>query len=422
MYWIGDLMNQVEKFDIISFDIFDTLVKRDCQNPRDIFEIVENKYNSQYKEAINFAEERYSAELKLYQRTKTPTLEEIYDELPFEREIKEILCDLEKNVEIEYSCKNQIIFEVYEKCLDLNKEIYAISDMYLPCRTIRKILEKCGYNISNIYISAENAATKGSGELFKIFLKKQNINSKKVLHIGDNYKSDIKGAKKAEICSFHIPKEILNTTYYKASQNQSWEQKYLYPFVNNHISFITNRRSQIGFETLGPMVFGFCQWLHTQKEKNNINKLLFCARDVCQTMHIYKMLYPQDANNIAYLCVSLKSLKLPYEAACGKNNSQEAKEQLELLRDYLNELGCSGSIAMVDSGCGGHTQHMLTVILGNKCKLHGFYMRISKNFRKNVQDEISCPYMFTQKPSAKSYITGAFLKQCYRQLTEDKLV
>ena len=55
----------IDSKEVISFDIFDTLIKRNCQKPIDIFKIVENRYNNQNKNEINdFSMKRIQAEIK----------------------------------------------------------------------------------------------------------------------------------------------------------------------------------------------------------------------------------------------------------------------------------------------------------------------------------------------------------------------
>ena len=408
-----ELSNKIINYNVVTFDIFDTLIKRDCQSPNMIFKEVEYRYKQLHKRTLDFSTLRYNAELDLYKQGNiTPTIEEIYDIIPLNKSVKDELMNLEIDTEIQLSCANKPLFDLYLDCLKQGKCVYAISDMYLPHRVLQSILKKCNYIVSNIWVSSDKRANKSSGALFEVFLRETGIKRAEVLHIGDNYKADIKGASKAGIKAVQIPAHMKNTTYYNTKKNnkESWENMFLYPFVNNHINFISKRSSQIGFETLGPTVYGFCLWLNSMKKKYNFEKLLFCARDVLQTMEIYNTLFPDDEKNTVYLCVSLKSLKKPYEAALGIDKSQEALHQLHLIKRYLKQLGCTGKVAMVDSGCGGHTQHMLEVILGKTCDFHGLYMRISKNFHKNIDDKESFPYMFNKRPSARSFISGALFE------------
>ena len=39
------LKKLIDSHDVVSFDIFDTLIKRNCMYPTDVFQIVENRFN-----------------------------------------------------------------------------------------------------------------------------------------------------------------------------------------------------------------------------------------------------------------------------------------------------------------------------------------------------------------------------------------
>ena len=86
------LKKLIDSHDVVSFDIFDTLIKRNCFNPTDIFDIVEMKYNENYEKKISkFREKRILAE-KLardkYKQYEDVTLKEIYECLSLDKQIK----------------------------------------------------------------------------------------------------------------------------------------------------------------------------------------------------------------------------------------------------------------------------------------------------------------------------------------------
>ena len=116
--WIRKLEEKIENYDVITFDIFDTLIKRDCARPTDIFDIVSENYERQYNDRIDFRTKRFEAEKRFYQKSidSTPTLKEIYEELDIDEEKKDILYGLELDVEYQYACPNAPIQSIYKKC------------------------------------------------------------------------------------------------------------------------------------------------------------------------------------------------------------------------------------------------------------------------------------------------------------------
>ena len=62
-------MNNLKKYKIVSFDLYDTLIKRDVRKPTDVFEIVQKKMNF-YNDKFDFPKDRRLAEIDLYKKKK----------------------------------------------------------------------------------------------------------------------------------------------------------------------------------------------------------------------------------------------------------------------------------------------------------------------------------------------------------------
>ena len=64
--------------------------------------------------------------------------------------------------------------------------------MYLGSDTIKTMLSSNGFDLTNvhIYVSSEYDLTKRSDNLFKTVLRKEVVEAKDVLHIGDHIISD----------------------------------------------------------------------------------------------------------------------------------------------------------------------------------------------------------------------------------------
>ena len=192
---------EIDKFEIISFDIFDTLVKRKVSFPQDVFPIVEQRYN-EYAEVgmFGYKEQRIIAEQHARKKCDQEeiTLDEIYEMISLSEEKKSELKKIEKQIEEEVCYPNGSLFNLYKYALEKNKQIIITSDMYLPEKTITRILAKCGYiGYKKIYLSSTYKKTKHSGSIFDEI--KKEYRSKSILHIGDNVKSDYAIPKKKGI-------------------------------------------------------------------------------------------------------------------------------------------------------------------------------------------------------------------------------
>ena len=75
-----NIKKKILKYDYISFDVFDTLIKRLVNNPIQLFDIVEKEYNKEKNEKINdFKEKRLICEKEIV--TTIPNLDEIYSKM-----------------------------------------------------------------------------------------------------------------------------------------------------------------------------------------------------------------------------------------------------------------------------------------------------------------------------------------------------
>ena len=168
--------NMLEKAEVISFDIFDTLVKRNVPNPNEIFNIVEKKAG-----LFGFAKKRIEAahSAKYNAVNGEVTYDEIYAQIDgISDEQRNELKQLELDIEKKYLQANWEMKEIYDWCVNHHKKIIAVSDMYLPARKLNELLVENGFYIEHIFVSCEEHASKRSGKLFDIVSKK--INTKNV--------------------------------------------------------------------------------------------------------------------------------------------------------------------------------------------------------------------------------------------------
>ena len=193
-------------YNVISFDIFDTLIVRYVDKPENIFEIIEQKIES----AVNFKNNRIKAEkIARNKFNREITIDDIYAELErfYDKNLIYLLKSLEISLEIDFCTRREDVYEFFEKCIELNKKVIITSDMYLPLEVIKRILEKSNINgYTNIFLSSDTGVCKKDGNLFELIIKKLNIKPSKILHIGDNKNSDYNMPNKLGIKALLIEK------------------------------------------------------------------------------------------------------------------------------------------------------------------------------------------------------------------------
>ena len=158
---VKEILNQEEflyalkKYDVISFDIFDTLVTRCVYNPDDVFNIL-----SEYLKDPNFLLKRKKAEQNARNRYNYDVnLSEIYSQYKLDNNISSSeakkIEKLEINLEKELIVARRDMIDILKELKKAKKTVILTSDMYLPKTAIIEILDKCGYNkiYDEIYVS-----------------------------------------------------------------------------------------------------------------------------------------------------------------------------------------------------------------------------------------------------------------------------
>ena len=340
------------KIKYISFDIFDTLVKRPFFVPTDLF-ILLNKYFREYTNGasgMDFSKIRVYCEQLTREKFETDecqdiTLDQIYDTLEKEYEIDKNILEKMKKKEIEYEirfCERRNVgYELYSLALAKGKKVVFTSDMYLTKDIVQKILDKNGYvNNEKLYLSSEIKLTKASGDLFKYVLADLKIKNEEMMHIGDNYHSDVEMPRKLHINNVYLPKSTdaaldeSRVGFFGKMISKSmpfWRDnaaamnfigiRSMFAMVANnyldnpYITFNTNTDFNadpylIGYYVLGMYTFGITKWLLDETKGKGYKNLVFMARDGYLPMAAYKIMkkFYSNVPEEKYLYISRKAL------------------------------------------------------------------------------------------------------------------
>lgn len=443
----SDSLYQIaQNYDYITFDIFDTLVKRDVPAPTDIFNLIEKHYGLKdfYKKRID-AERR----ARVNSDRKEIKISDIYKQIP---EFSKYEC-IEKKVEINECNYNKEIIDFYNWAIK-HKKVFLITDMYLDRETIEKILSKSQIsNYKDLIISNEENKVKADGSLFKFFLNKYNIDNQKVLHIGNSFRADYLGAKKEHIHAVKIS-TYSNRKIHEYRNNFSTDKEtfnFLNAFINNH-TYSGDKYEQFGYECFGPLLYGFVNWIAKDMKERGVEQALFMSRDGFIMKKVYDSLRLNNIVPSFYFEASRRSLRVPnynesmsysqmvdsltvpnltnlyqvfdswgldpnkykYEIEkAGLSLSKEFKrlelkqekkfeqlynyikadifanahKELQNLDEYLSDIDFKKKIAIIDIGWGGSMQHFLNETLRKmniSPKIIGYYIGLTKKSRENL--------------------------------------
>lgn len=325
----SNILEKLSHYDIISFDIFDTLIKRNVCSPEDVFVLVERKYNYTHDCKIcDFKHKRIEAYKNAKNKKNVFDIDYIYNFIDFNENEKKALKELEILTELNICVGNKPIVDILKMLKSMNKKVFIISDMYLPKNIIKNILDKAGifenfYDF--LYISCDEGYEKNRGELFKFIKNKNEITNSKWIHVGDNWKSDIISAFFSGLSVYHLATQQNNLTYSDISSKSNIEinKSVMLATANNLMNYANNEFEKLGIETMGPLMLGFMTWLHKKLVENNIKKVFFLARDGKIMMEYFKILFPSSDINISYMYASRRSIIIPsywtnctYEGIC----------------------------------------------------------------------------------------------------------
>ena len=198
---------------IISFDIWDTIIKRKCHPEeiklataryivlkyeselkdkyKNIYEILNRRDEIEAEECKKNKENGHDDECKILDVFKILQKEIFKNE---KQDISEELLAEEIKEEKRAIFINPEILPIFEKYKDL--KMYCISDFYMGADSLKELLDYLNLpvKIEKIYSSADYLLNKRSGNLYKKAEEELNVEPKDHIHVGDNQYSDIEMA------------------------------------------------------------------------------------------------------------------------------------------------------------------------------------------------------------------------------------
>ena len=344
---LDEIKNMIVSNDVISFDIFDTLLVRPFWAPEDLFDLLSVLVNENFDipDFIDFRTLRIEAELKARMEAVNHEvqLHDIYAKLKQITGFKDSqlvwISEKEKELELSFCYARKTGVELLNFAKLMNKTVIITSDMYLDRNLLLKMLRKIGCNgFVKFYLSNEVKVNKHSGGLYKLI--KKDFPQKNILHIGDNYQADCIGAQKNSLNCAYLPKttdilfsqhsisSFFNKLYSLSSQDKGfyyhsanvfatnfrlrllWKVTANILFDNPFVDFIPGSEFSANHYLMGVSVGGMFSYtfiseiLRMEKEYDSI---VFSGRDCAS---IYKMLHFQFPEKVKYkyLKVSRKSL------------------------------------------------------------------------------------------------------------------
>ncbi|MBX4926387.1 hydrolase [Rhizobium binae] len=295
------LHGPLEGIDLISTDVFDTLLLRQPRSQRSRAILAEQRFARLLRdEGIVISPEHLFRTRQLAERfayralnvgggTGEVRLVDIVARQLVMLGLPERMIDEHISLEIAIEKVSLSANEKLAKVLRLKRQagirIVAVSDTALPARHLAELINHFHGPglIDNIYSSADLGASKRHGQLFSSVLAQEGVAASRVLHLGDDLLADCAVPRRMGIQALHLPKGRLTRLAARADGARAEAMR----GVRNQLRRTTNHipeladRTAFGREVFGPIVAQFCLhiWLYAAQAETDANAaMLFCAR------------------------------------------------------------------------------------------------------------------------------------------------
>lgn len=315
-----------------------------------------------------------------YEKPYHQTMEDLYSLLSDQVKLAEscssfVESSLNIDVSVEIGCQygNQKIISMLRKEKAKGKQIFLVSDFYLPMEAYHDFLVnlQCEDLFDKVYVSESFNKTKVHGDLYDYILKENSIKADEVVMIGDSKHSDVRMAREHGLHSiWYFPlRHKLWTNFSRLTKRDfsNSQLKKRFHELFHHSTFAEYAIPLYYFsgklsEEMKPNMGG-------QVELNFLARGGFFMKKAYDAYQ--KLVVPlSEIIKTHYFLNSRKVVFLAKDAYKKMDGSDETDFTLQ--KDYLLAHSDHGKFYMVDEGWYNHSQQMLTEMLN--IETFGYYI------------------------------------------------
>jgi HAD superfamily hydrolase (TIGR01549 family) len=292
----------IEASRLISFDVFDTLLRRPFLHPTHLFDSIAPEIGDE-----DFAYKRRFAETSARRKYKGAidvSLDQIYEFLEHKP-------DRELERELDYLAPRKDIVAVLRMARAQGKKVIAISDMYLPKSVLWEVLNKHGIVVDDLIVSSTDGVAKFDGSAFRLAAKRHGVPLNGILHFGDNAESDYATPTRLGMRAILVGNwtpggpacELTDALLERLAANGSHASSTVGAAIRD-LRFQYGHRDfwrDLGRYHAGPLIYGFAHWLSELVERKGIENLIFVARDGWLPFRVFGELNRRCKSSYGYL-------------------------------------------------------------------------------------------------------------------------
>lgn len=414
----SSLLKKMEQYDVISFDLFDTLVMRRTLFVTDIFALMDHKLRQNGLAISDFQQKRISCEKEL--AGCAPDLIRIYEYMAEQYGTGELspfwAARCEQELDFELVVPRTDVCALLETMRQKGKEIYIVTDSYYTKENLEKLLDKCGiFGVKEILDSCECMVDKRHGLFRKL---KEVAGNQPVLHIGDDPEADIceaqkwgidacqiySGADLLEMCGYMGLWEVTDTLSDRLRTGMFVSVLFNSPFqFEGDKKICVYRAYDIGYLFFAPMISDFTFWLRQEVNAYDLKDILFCARDG----YLIKKMYDEIAdrtNTIYFLISRTAAIRAGTECAQDIRYVEEMRYSGSLQKELWERFGITVKAGKQKDGAGLLAYENEILEKAARCK-KGYEAYIKK---LNITEGTVAFFDFVAKGTSQMFVERLF--------------
>lgn len=319
---VSHVLDSKETFDVLTIDLFDTLVVRRVHDPDQIkvpvavrvSEIAEREgLKASPVDFLNVRNDFETADRRAARAAGCPDAEAFYPEFMqnalrhlFKERYTDLIYREVRDFELEIEASMIVLRERFVDMLcrlkAAGKTIAVVSDVYLPAEYLKVMLKRAGFklDLAFVYSSADTRKAKASGAAYGYVSEKYGCKPERWLHVGDNTISDGSNAEKAGIKAVlirdteeYLRKNILEK-YAWCTTRPFWRGRYIQQLMQP-LEAENAKRSDLyiaGYNFFGFLLSAFIWGLGEHIKRLNIRRVYFFSREGYLLMKIWESLVP----------------------------------------------------------------------------------------------------------------------------------
>jgi FMN phosphatase YigB (HAD superfamily) len=291
--------------DLVSFDIFDTVITRLSVHPDAVMRSVGERLRSQFPQVTDFFSRRKDAEVAARQAKEWKgdvSLTDIYRQFPvggpWTDEVVQAAQLLEVDSELAATVPRAAVAEAVAWAAGEGRRVIAVSDTYLERSHIERLLKAAGVldHFDQIYLSSECGRRKDRGDMWDYLVDTEKVAPGRWLHVGDNEHSDLQAATDRSIPTYHCmnPSVLIGLrglSRLTTPDPLHWGNDLLmgptvariandpFPDTGHYTPIDLPRPADVGYAVFGPMVMAFLIWIAQRPEIGDVDHLYFLSRE-----------------------------------------------------------------------------------------------------------------------------------------------